>query len=228
MRLYDFLRAQKVTQFVANSQETAARIKKFYRREAVVVYPPVKLASQEELRRSRGKRDYFLAGGRLERAKNFDLIIKAGNRLQVPLKIFGQGSQEESLRKMAGPKVEFLGWVDEQEKARLYARARAFIIASRDEDFGMTPVEAMAAGTPVVAFRGGGYLETVVEGKTGVFFDEYNTESLVEAMKRVQKLRFKKGELRKQAEKFSKERFVERMRRVIKAYAGITGSADDC
>lgn len=216
MRLYDFLRAQKVTQFVANSAETAKRIQKFYHCDSVVIYPPVEV---KEILAVATKgltlRSYYLAGGRLEMAKNFDLIIQAANELKLPLKIFGRGSQEESLRKMAGPTVEFLGWVDGKDKAKLYSGAKAFIIAARDEDFGITPVEAMAAGTPVVAYKGGGYLETVVEGKTGTFFDRYDVESLMEAMKRIEKIKFKREELRKQAEKFSKEEFVKKIRNLV-------------
>ncbi len=212
MRLYDFLRSQKTTQFVANSKETAARIKKFYRRDAVVIYPPV------EIRDPDGHRDdgkYYLAGGRLELAKNFDLIIKACNQLKVPLKIFGKGSQEESLRKIAGPTIEFVGWVEGEEKALLYSGAKAFIIAARDEDFGITPVEAMAVGTPVIAYKGGGYLETVTD-KTGVFFDEYNVESLIKAMKAIKAIKFNKKDLQEQAAKFSKENFMTQIANLIK------------
>lgn len=225
MRLYDFLRAQKVTQFVANSKETAARIKKFYRRDATVIYPPVEITDSGQARMTK---NYFLAGGRLELAKNFDLIIKACNELKLPLKIFGKGSQEENLRKIAGPTIDFVGWVEGEEKALLYNGAKAFIIAARDEDFGITPVEAMAAGTPVIAFKGGGYLETVTE-KTGVFFEEYNVESLIEAIKKFKSLtrprpssdevgKFKKEDLQKQAAKFSKEIFVKKFKSLI--YAG--------
>lgn len=211
MRLYDFLRAQKVTQFVANSKETAARIKKFYRRDAIVIYPPVEMSPVETK-----KENYFLAGGRLELAKNFDLIIKACNQLKVPLKIFGRGSQEENLRKIAGPTVEFLGWVDQKAKEKLYCSAKAFIIAARDEDFGITPVEAMICGTPVVAYRGGGYLETVTN-KTGVFFDEYNVESLIKAIKTMKTITFNKKDLQEQAAKFSKEVFIKKMMEVVSA-----------
>ena len=210
MRLYDFLQAQKVTQFVANSRETASRIKKFYQREAIVIYPPVEVTKIVTK-----KQNFYLAGGRLELAKNFDLIIKACNQLKLPLKIFGRGSQEENLRKIAGPTVEFVGWVEGDEKARFYAQAKAFIIAARDEDFGITPVEANACGTPVIAYKGGGYLETVIEGKTGIFFDEYNVESLIKAIKSIKAIKFNKKEMQKQAEKFSKEKFIKEINHVI-------------
>jgi glycosyltransferase involved in cell wall biosynthesis len=205
MRLYDFLRAQKVTTFIANSRETQKRIEKFYRRKAEVVYPPVAMPKID----SKVKSGYYLAGGRLELAKNFDLIIRACNKLKLPLKIFGKGSQEANLRRIAGPTVEFLGWVEGDRKAEIYALAKAFIIAAKDEDFGITPVEAMAAGTPVVAYRGGGYLETVVENKTGVFFDECKEGSLIAAVERFKSLKFRREDLLRQAKKFSKERFIK-------------------
>ncbi len=218
MRLYDFLRAQKVTQFVANSNETAARIKKFYRRDAVVIYPPVDLGPQRsEDRKVPAKQgSYFLAGGRLELAKNFDLIIKACNQLKMPLKIFGKGSQEENLRKISQKNIEFLGHISDAEKFSLMASAKAFIIAAKDEDFGITPVEAMAVGTPVIAYKGGGYLETVTD-KTGVFFDEYSTSSLIEAIKKFKSLIFNKKDLQEQAAKFSKENFVKKMKELVYA-----------
>lgn len=215
MRLYDFKRAQKVTQFVANSREVQKRIEKFYRRESVIVSPPVDVEGVKGYEGVREK--YFITGGRLEAAKRFDLIIKACNKLKVPLKIFGRGSQEESLKKIAGGNVEFLGPVSDEEKFRLIGGAKAFIVAGQDEDFGITPVEAMAAGTPVVAYKSGGYLESVVDGKTGVFFEEYTSDSLGEATKRVLKMKFKKDNLQKQAEKFSKEIFIKKMKEVIDA-----------
>jgi len=220
LRMYDFKRAQKVTQFMANSLETQKRIEKFYRRDSFVINPPVDV---EKIKRYKGdegnKGKYFITGGRLEAAKKFDLIIQACNTFKAPLKIFGRGSQEEYLKKIAGDTVEFLGPIPDEEKFRLIGSAKAFIVAGQDEDFGITPVEAMAAGTPVVAFKSGGYLESVVPDKTGIFFDEYTSLSLSRAMQKVGKMKFEKKELQKQAERFSKEKFVERMKEIV--YAGI-------
>lgn len=224
MRMYDFSRAQKVTVFIANSREVQARIKKFYQREAKIINPPVEIGGVGEVRDVREKK-YFLTGGRLEMAKNFDLIVRAFNQLELPLKIYGSGSQEKSLREMAGPTVEFLGKVREKEKWRLMAGCQAFIAAATDEDFGITPVEAMAAGRPVIAYRGGGYLETVVEGKTGVFFppspgaseghgNEPTVESLVSKLQSFRVSEYKSEDCWKQAEKFSKERFKEEIRKL--------------
>ncbi|MDO8515420.1 MAG: glycosyltransferase, partial [bacterium] len=205
MRLYDFNRAQKVTTFIANSLETQKRIKKFYRRDSVVVYPPVDIIDPD------GHRDdnYYLTGGRLVLQKNFDLIIKACEKLKIPLKVYGTGPEENYLKSLAGKNTEFLGFVDENKKFELMAGAKAFIIAAGDEDFGITPVEAMGAGTPVIAYKAGGYLETVIENKTGVFFDQLTVDSLVNTVKKFNSLEFNKKDCVKQAQKFSKIRFMK-------------------
>jgi glycosyltransferase involved in cell wall biosynthesis len=213
MRLYDFKRAQKVTWFVANSREVQQRIKKFYRRESVVIYPPVEMG---DIKVTAKKADYFFAGGRLELPKNFSLIIEAFNQLKLPLKIYGTGQQEASLGTLAGPTIEFLGTVSNQERERLFSQARAFVVAAKDEDFGITPVEAMAAGCPVIAFRGGGYLETVVEGKTGEFFDELTVASLVAKLRSFKDAKYSAETCRRQAEKFSKERFKKEIASFVK------------
>jgi glycosyltransferase involved in cell wall biosynthesis len=221
MRLYDYQRARKVTWFVANSKEVQARIKKFYQRESVVINPPVEISKVSPFDFAQGKRgNYYLTGGRLEMPKNFDLVIKAINKLKLPLKVYGSGFQEEYLRSMAGPTVEFVGAVGNKEKSRLMAEAKAFIVAATDEDFGITPVEAMAMGTPVIAFHGGGYLETVVEGKTGEFFDEPTVESLVKTLKSFNPKKYNPEDCRRQARKFSKERFIKEVKKFVEEHAG--------
>ena len=232
MRLYDFNQAQKVTWFIANSREVQQRIKKFYRRESIVINPPVdlpKFKTHPANGRTKFKvKDYYLTGGRLEGAKNFELIIEACNKIKVPLKIYGTGSREKYLRSIAGPTVEFLGRVSDEEKFELMSKGKAFIVAATDEDFGITPVEAMATGCPVIAFRGGGYLETVVEGsprgftlkgKTGIFFNEQTVESLTKALREFKDSegKIKPEDCRKQAEKFSKERFKREIMNFVKS-----------
>jgi len=213
MRWYDFKRAQKVDFFIANSQEVRGRIKKFYRRESTVIYPPVNVPKKKNLKIKKG--DYFLTGGRLEAPKNFDLIIKACNKLGFPLKIYGVGSQEKFLRSLKRKNIEFLGLISDKEKQNLLSSCRAFIVASCDEDFGITPVEAMACGRPVIAFYGGGYLETVVEGKTGEFFKELTVESLVSVLKNFKPEKYKFNDCRKQAQKFSKEEFKKKFKEFV-------------
>jgi len=219
LRLYDFGAAQRVDHFVANSKNVAKRIEKFYRREAVVIYPPVEINSKFEISAKRTDRrnsklgNYYLVVSRIVGGKGLELAVEAANRLGITLKIVGKsagwGSAGTRLRQMAGRTVEFLGEVTDERLAKLYAGARAFLATAEDEDFGITPVEAMACGTPVVAFRGGGYPESVVEGKTGVFFDDYSVDGLVTAIKKfeVRSSEFKKSVILKQAERFSKERF---------------------
>lgn len=218
MRMYDYNQAQKVDYFVANSREVANRIRKFYRREAVVINPPVEIPSIKYQVLSIKKKNYFLTGGRLEAAKNFDLIIKACNELKIPLKMYGSGSQEKYLRSIARGTVEFVGRVSDEEREKLMAECRAFIVAATDEDFGITPVEAMACGAPVIAYRGGGYLETVIGEKTGVFFDEATAEGVIRGIRDFEGVgrEIKPEDCRKQAEKFSKERFKKEIKKFVK------------
>jgi glycosyltransferase involved in cell wall biosynthesis len=149
-------------------------------------------------------------------AKHFDVIVKAALDADVLLKVFGEGKLRQELEALGRGQVEFLGEVNEDRLAELYAGAQAFIAMAEDEDFGITPVEAMMMGTPVIAFRAGGYVESVVEGKTGVFVDELSVEGVEKAITKFQDTRFIIHDLRKQAEKFSKERFVVQMRTLVK------------
>lgn len=213
MRLYDYLRAQRVTQFVANSQEVARRIKKFYRRDSVVIHPPVNLPDKSLISGKPGK--YFVTGGRLEGAKNFDLIVKVCTKLSLPLKVFGKGVEYKNLKAVAGPTIDFVGHLSEDDKFRLLAGSKAFILAAVDEDFGITPVESMAVGRPVIAFHGGGYLETVLKGKTGEFFKNISEDSLSEALKNFKENKYKQEDCRKQAERFSKEEFINKITRIV-------------
>jgi len=223
MRQYDFRQAQKVTVFVANSREVQKRIAKFYRRESVVIHPPVEILKLKSKSLNLKAQSYFLTGGRLERAKNFDLIIRAFNKLGWPLKIYGRGSQEKYLRQLASKNIEFLGWISEEEKWRLLGECKAFVCAATDEDFGITPVEAQAAGRPVIAFRGGGYLETVVEEKTGEFFDELSEKSLIAVLKKFDPQKYQRKNCLAQVQKFSKEEFKRKMLKLVRRInAGIT------
>jgi glycosyltransferase involved in cell wall biosynthesis len=217
MRKYDFNQAQKVDYFIANSQEVAGRIQKFYHRDSAVIYPPIEIPNSKF--QIPNSKSYFLAGGRLVSSKNFDLIIKTFNKLKFSLKFYGSGPAYESLKQIAGPNIEVLGRVSDEELSELYAGAKAYILAEKDEDFGMTSVEAMGFGTPVIAYRGGGYLESVVEGKTGVFFDELTVESLSNAVQKFEKMKFSSKDCIAQAKKFSKERFEKEIVEFINEHA---------
>lgn len=223
LRQYDYETAQKVDVLIANSQEVRRRIKKFWRRESRVIYPPVSIKAVD----SGQKENYLLTGGRLVGPKHFDVVIRAANELKLNLKVFGSGPEEKRLRHIAGSTIEFLGKVDEPALARLYSRAKGFIALADDEDFGITPVEAEMAGTPVLAYRGGGYTESVVEGKTGVFVEDLSVKAVVEGLQQLGKHRWNVDEIQQQGQKFSKSRFVKEIKQLVdqewkKKHAGIT------
>ncbi|MDP2918418.1 MAG: glycosyltransferase, partial [bacterium] len=154
IRIWDRLAADRVDYFIANSENIRRKIKKYYRREATVIYAPVDL---DKFRLAKNRGNYFLTGGRLVAYKKFDLTIKVFNRLGWPLKIFGAGPEIGALKKLARPNIEFLGRVSDQALASLYAEAKAFIFP-QEEDLGITALESMAAGRPVIAFASGGAL----------------------------------------------------------------------
>ncbi|MEX2028568.1 MAG: glycosyltransferase [Candidatus Curtissbacteria bacterium] len=241
MRIYDFEAAQRVDYFVANSENVRARIKKFYGRDAKVIYPPVFVnglssidnrkktivdirshATINGLKRS-AIDDYFLVVSRIVGAKGLQLAVEVANKLDLNLKIVGKPAgyamEYKKIKSIAGENIEFLGFVSDSELARLYAGARAFLALATDEDFGMTPVEAMLAGTPVIAYAGGGYLETIVDGKTGVFFAEPDARALEEAVSKFTQLEgkgvFEPTYIKKHAQKFSKERFKREMLKFV-------------
>ncbi|OGG03079.1 hypothetical protein A2W14_05235 [Candidatus Gottesmanbacteria bacterium RBG_16_37_8] len=212
MRLIDFEAGQRVDFFIANSNEVKRRIKKFYRREATVIYPPVEMADKMKEARYREQdtnKSYYLAGGRLARAKHIDLVIEAANKMKFNLKIFGKAfaGYDKELKSMAGPTVEFVGEVGDEELVDLYENSRALIYPSEYEDFGIMPIEAQAFGKGVVAFRQGGVKESVIEGKTGVFFDQLTTDDLISAIKRLERNKLKPEDCIENARKFTKERF---------------------
>lgn len=214
MRIYDFHQAQKVDHFIVNSRNVGERVKKFYRRsDYTIVHPPI---DTSKFKATSKKQNYFLTGGRMAAAKNFDLIIRSCQKAGVILKIFGTGRQENQLRNLATSNTEFLGRVSDSELAELYASARAFIVAQADEDFGITPIEANAAGTPVIAFKGGGYLETVIDGKTGLFFNKLSVSSLVEALEKFEKLNFNQKALLTHAKRFDQATFKSQFQKAIK------------
>ncbi len=210
LRRWDFDSAQRVDYFVAISYNVADRIRKYYRREAdAVIYPPVETrmftpAPAEEIG------DHFLVVSRLVGYKRIDLAIEACNRLQAPLRIIGTGPERRALRRLAGPTIQFLGRLPDAQVAREYARCRALIFPG-EEDFGLTPVECMASGRPVVAYGRGGALETVTPGRTGVFFEEQTPEAVMEALQAVSALRVIPEELQAEAFRFDTSVFAERI-----------------
>ncbi len=202
LRIVDFKSSENVDYFIANSENVRKRIQKFYRKDARIIYPPVDLQDSNPVSKS----NYFLAGGRIAKPKHVDLIVKAFEKLNLPLKVFGRTFVNGEV-KSSKDNIERLGEVSDEEKIELMRNARAYVFASEDEDFGIIPVEAQAAGTPVIAYRSGGVVESVIDGKTGLFFDNLSISSLSEAVKKFNKMKFNNDIIKKQAQKFSKERF---------------------
>ena len=220
LRLADFKYAQNVDQFISNSATTRLRIQKFYRKDAIVINPPVTLPKSLEFRVSDlefPERKFFLAGGRLARAKRYDIAILACNKLKLPLKIFGRdfAGHLNELKALAGPTIEFLGEIDNQTKYQLMSQAKAFIFCSDNEDFGIVPVESMACGTPVIGFKSGGVTETVVDGKTGVLFDDLTPNSCAKAIQKFQKLKINPKDCLTQSQKFSSQVFIKKIKELI-------------
>lgn len=210
VRLWDVASTPRVDQFIANSSEVAARIRRYYGRPATVIPPPVELSPYRPWVPSQ----FYLAGGRLIPYKRLDLVVRAFTALGLPLKVFGDGRDRARLQSLAGPNVEFLGQIGEDQRNELFAGCRAFIFPG-EEDFGITPLEAMAAGRPVIAYAAGGALETVVEGVTGRFFREQSAAAIAVAVAESQHDRYDPAIIRAHAEGFGREVFLERMRQVI-------------
>ncbi len=208
IRIWDRLSADRVDYFIANSKHIQNRIHKYYRRPSSVIYPFVDYKNFQNYRRS--SEDFFLAVGRLTPYKRFDLIIDAFNALGLPLKIVGTGVGYQKLRARAEKNIEFLGFVSNDKLAELYSRARGLVFP-QIEDFGITPLEAMASGCPVIAFKKGGALETIVDKKSGIFFEEQNTASLKAAIEKFTKMDFDTQEVKAQAKKFDRAVFDDKM-----------------
>lgn len=222
IRLWDRAAADRVDFFIANSATVQKRIMKYYRRESVVIYPPVeteKFSIIDPAEYAQSEK-YFLAGCRLAPYKRIDIVIEAFNKLggDYKLKIFGDGVDLKRLKNIAGDNknIEFLGRVTEEEKARLYQGAEAFI-NPQEEDFGITAVESMASGRPVIAYRKGGATETIIEGKTGAFFDIQTAEELEQAIRNFRAAAYAPKEIRAHAEQFSVENFKNQMNEFIAA-----------
>lgn len=206
LRLWDYAAAHRVTKFVANSQNVQARIRRFYGMDSKVIYPPIELQGYLP-QLVEQKEEYYLVVSRLAKLKNIDLIIRSCIRQNRKLKVVGVGDQMKYLKSISTSAIEFLGYVDDEELKMLYARARGLIIAQADEDFGMTAIEAHWCGCPVLAYRGGGYTESVEEGVSGMFFDELDEDYLDAAIHQFEAMKFDMQKLRDSASKFSKVRF---------------------
>jgi len=212
LRMWDRLSAERVDAFVSNSSLVKRRIKKYYQKDSYVIHPPV---DTEKWTLSVQEGDYYFAVGRMTPYKRFDLLVEAFNKLDLPLRLAGVGPEFERLKSMANSNIEFLGRISDEELLENYMGAKGFLFPQY-EDFGITPLEAMSCGRPVIAFRGGGSLETVIEGKTGLFFDEQTVESLIAAVERFESKKWNYQKIREHAESFGNGRFQEELFDFIK------------
>lgn len=220
LRAWERRAARRVTEFIAISREVQQRIRAHYGRDAIVIYPPVQVARYAISHRSDG---YFLIVSRLLPYKRIDLAIDACNRLRLPLLIAGDGRDRPRLERMAGPTVRLLGRVDDSTLAGLLSHCRAFIFPGL-EDFGIAPIQAMACGKPVIAYAGGGSLDTVIDGVTGLLFHDPTPDALAAALSAFEGLSFAPTAIRSHAEKFSAERFQREIMQALRQY-GADGPA---
>lgn len=207
LRQWDQLAANRVDHFVAISREIERRVNKVYRREATVIHPPVDTA---RFMPSGKIEDYYLMVGRLVPYRRVDLLIEAFNRMQRPLFIAGNGRDRERLEALAGPTIKFLGYVPDADLPDLMARCRAFMWPG-EEDFGIAPLQAMAAGRPVIAYKAGGVLETLIPGETGLFFAQQTVEAIINAVEAFDPSQFDSYRIRCHAEQYDTSVFKQQM-----------------
>jgi glycosyltransferase involved in cell wall biosynthesis len=216
LRIWDSEAADRADVLLAASKNVQRRIELYWRRESNVLYPPIdniwfnRTATSYQLPAT----SYFLIVSTLVRYKRIELAIEACNKLKCHLKIIGEGPDRKRLEKLAGPTIEFYGFCIEDQLFDLMSNAQATLFPG-DEDFGIVPLESMACGTPVIAYRSGGALETIIEHQTGEFFDDPTPESLLEVMKKFDQDKYSRDDCIKQAKKFSKETFEAGIRRMI-------------
>lgn len=218
LRIWDRTSADRVDYFIANSKATAQRIKKYYKKEAKVIYPPVANVWSPGLQTLKSpEKKYFLIVSQLTPYKRIDIAIEAFNKMNLPLYIAGDGPDKKRLQKIAAENVKFLGWLSEEEKWRYLENCEALVFPGED-DFGIVPVEAMACGKPVLALRAGGALETVIEGETGEFFNELSPESLADGVKRLKEnaRKYDREKITRRASEFSAEKFKQEIKNFIK------------
>lgn len=222
LRMWDRLAADRPEYLIANSQYTQQRIGKYYRRDSEVIYPPVVMEhgtwnmEPKTTNQKLKTKNYFLVVSRLSPYKKVDLVVEAFNKLGFPLIVIGEGEQKKHLQKIAKENIKILGWQNDETIGKYYDNARGFIFSAED-DFGITPIEAMLHGIPVVAFRKGGVEESVVEGVTGEFFNAQTPEVLADGIRRfmLNEKNYDKEAIRKRGEEFSRERFEKEFKEFI-------------
>jgi glycosyltransferase involved in cell wall biosynthesis len=212
LRIWDYVAAQRADYILTNSENTRKRIKKFYGRDAKVLYPPLDLNFKVEDGLKKAVVPYFVAVGRLSRYKNFELLIETFNKVRFPLILIGTGIEEAHLKEIAKENIVFKGRASDEEKHQILENCAGLINTVVDEDFGIVPIEAMAHGKPVLVHKSGGHLETVIEGEDGMYFEEETIECLsqrlIEFDKAIKNKQFNHEKIKEHAQRFSKERFL--------------------
>lgn len=216
IRLWDYRTASGVDYYIANSRFIAKRIKKVYGREAAVIYPPVNI---DRFKFCAEKEDYYITASRLVPYKKVKLIVEAFNKMpDKKLIVIGKGSEYAKIKAIAKSNIILMGYQPDEILQEKLQKAKAFVFAA-EEDFGIAPVEAQACGTPVIAYGKGGALETVCgagsENQTGIFFPEQTAESIIEAVNRFEKIKINAEDCRKNAERFSEERFRQEFMKYV-------------
>ncbi|MFA5025603.1 MAG: glycosyltransferase [Candidatus Shapirobacteria bacterium] len=212
LRYIDKKGSKRADIMVANSENVAKRIKKYYQREVVVVYPPVEVLVDKKIIK---KGEYYVCLSRLVRQKGIELAVDTCSKYKISLLVIGRGDELQRLRKMAGPSVEFIEKCDDRQKIEILSGAKALIYTSKEEDFGMVPVEALKVGTPVIAYASGGVMETVKDKKNGVLFYKFNQNSLLTAIKLLDKLHINRQSCIDSVRKYSDKNFKAQINNLI-------------
>ncbi|OGH13827.1 MAG: hypothetical protein A2860_02305 [Candidatus Levybacteria bacterium RIFCSPHIGHO2_01_FULL_37_33] len=222
LRFWDRIASQRPDTFIAISREVQKRIKKYYNRDSDIIYPPIQIQNPKlqipnkslNTKYKIPNTEYFLIVSRLVPYKKIDLAVKVFNKLGLPLKIVGTGIEENRLKRMAKPNIEFLGYLTDKELVEYYKECQALIFP-QEEDFGLTIPEAQSFGKPVIALKKGGALDIVTDGKTGIFFEVQSKKSLEDAILKFQKMNFNPQDSIKNAEKFNFEEFKIKLKKEI-------------
>lgn len=215
LRRWDYRAAQRPDIVLANSSHTQTKIREYYKRDSVVVHPPVDITRFQQPARSSqlaAPRQGFVTAGRQAPYKRIDLAVTACTKLNLPLTVIGNGPEHQKLKAIAGPSITFDTKASDEDVARYFCSAEAFIFPTNVEDFGVAPVEALAAGTPVIAYKAGGPLDYIIEGKTGIFFEEQTVESLIGALKKFKPKDYSVNDIKAAAEEFSVDNFHKNLR----------------
>ncbi len=217
LRMWDFLGSQRPDILVANSEETRRRIQKYYRREATVIYPPVRDPKVKLVEKQKVTKGYYINVNRLSKPKHVEILVEAANKLGISLYIVGGGKEYADLKKLGKKNVVFTGEISDIELSRLYLGAKGFLFASQDEEFGIAPVEAMMYGIPVIAYKSGGLKETVSEGVNGYLVDRLDPQGFAQAVRKLEKSDYAalSRNAFNMAKRFSVESFKDRLKALV-------------